>query len=102
MTDESYNALRCAQHGLELVEIVDRVQKLVDQYHGQNVAQGVMATDLHYIKAKVDQIEHSLEKNFALRSEFQEIKDEWRKFLGIILVAIVVAAIGFVIRGGLK
>jgi hypothetical protein len=87
----------------EAVEgVIDRVQVLVDQYHTQNVAQAEMKGDVSHIRAKVDKIEVSLEKDFALRSEFAEIKSEWRKFLGLILGAIVLGLIGFVLRGGLK
>jgi hypothetical protein len=83
-------------------EVVARVQDLVKQYHAQNVAQATMIGDLAHIRDKVDAIEKSLEKDFALRSEFAEIKSEWRKFLGIVLTTVALGFLGFMLKGGLK
>jgi hypothetical protein len=75
-------------------EIADRVQLLVEQFHAQNVAQAEMRGDLAHIRTKVDEIETSLKKDFALRSEFVEVKKEWRTFLGWVLAAVVAAVLG--------
>lgn len=86
-------------------EVVVRLQDLVLQYHGQNVAQATVASDLTHIKGKVDQIEASLGKDFALRSEFVEIKGEWRMFLKIVLGAILatlLSGLGWAVKGGIK
>lgn len=89
-------------HDDTLQEIVRRVQQLVNEYHAQNVIQARMEGDITHIRAKVDEIEKNLEKDYALRSEFVEVKSEWRKFLGIILIGVALAFIGFVLKGGLK
>ena len=83
-------------------QIADRTQTLVDQYHTQNVRQAEMAGDIIHIRGKADEIERMLEKDYALRSEFQEIKSEWRRFLGLVLSAIVLAFVGYMVKGGLK
>ena len=75
-------------------EVVNRVQELVLQFHAQNVAQTEMRGDVSHIRSKVDEIEKSLEKDFALRSEFAEVKGEWRKFLGLVLASVLAAILG--------
>jgi hypothetical protein len=77
-------------------DVVARVQELVIQFHTQNVAQAEMGKDLTHIRGKVDDIEKSLKDDFALRSEFAEVKKEWRTYLGLILAAVVAAVLGAV------
>jgi len=86
-------------------EVTDRTKLLVGQFHAQNVAQAEMRGDVLHIRGKVDQIEKSLENDFALRSEFIEVKGEWRRFLGLILASVLAAilgGLGWISRGGLK
>jgi bacterioferritin (cytochrome b1) len=83
-------------------EVVERVQDLVGQYHVQNTAQATMALNIIHIREKVDAIEESLKTNYAFRSEFKEIKTEWRRFLGIVLGTIAVGIAGWILKGGLQ
>ncbi len=86
-------------------DVVKRVQHLVDQYHEQNVAQAELHGDILHIKDKVDQIERSLGKDFALRTEFVEVKGEWRLFLKLVLGAILatlLSGLGWIVKGGTK
>lgn len=96
MTEAEMEVLREQVHAAAAVqhEIVVRVQSLVEQFHAQNLAQAEMRGDVTHIRGKVDDIEESLKKDFALRSEFIEIKGEWRKFLGLVLASVLAAILG--------
>jgi hypothetical protein len=86
-------------------DVVARVQLLINQFHAQNVSQAEIRGDVAHIRGKVDDIERSLEKDFPLRSEFVEVKSEWRKFLGIVLAAVLAAVLGLIgigVKGGLR
>lgn len=82
--------------------MVDRVQKLVEQYHAQNILQTALNGDVSHIRGQIDVMVLSLRTDFARRSEFLEIKTEWRRFLGIVLVLVLTAVIGLVLNGGFK
>ena len=96
MTEADIEVLReqVRSHNDTQREIIVRVQTLVEQFHAQNVAQAEMRGDVTHIRSKVDEIEKSLEKDFALRSEFAEVKGEWRKFLGLVLASVLAAILG--------
>lgn len=82
-----------------------QAQELSKQLHAQNIAYAEMRGDVTHIKGKVDDIEKSLEKDFALRSEFVEVKGEWRKFLAIVLLSVLTAILSLVlvgVKGGLR
>jgi hypothetical protein len=83
---------RVANDGLK--DALQKLDQLVNQYG-----------DVIHIREKVDAIEESLKKDYAYRSEFVEVKSEWRKFLGIILVAVfttILSIIGWVVKGSFK
>jgi hypothetical protein len=94
---------RVANDGLK--DALQKLDQLVNQYHEQQVIQVTMNGDVIHIREKVDAIEESLKKDYAYRSEFVEVKSEWRKFLGIILVAVfttILSIIGWVVKGSFK
>jgi len=81
-----------------LEEVTHRLQELVAQYHAQNVTQAIMLEDMRHVRGKVDAISLALKQDFALRSEFVELKGQWHKFLGTVLVAVLVTALALVLR----
>lgn len=82
-------------HDEAIAHVVERTQLLVDQYHEQNRAQAAIARDVEYIRETLDAIQSSqtairlaLDKDYVRRPEFVEMKAQWHKFLGTVLLAV--------------
>lgn len=107
MGDTEYNPLRCEEHTRDLDIIVSRVQKLVDEYHAENVTlEGVKGRiEMLTMRVPVDlpqQLAILTAKHDTLHSDFKLMRSQWYYFIGLICTGFIVGLVTFVVNGGLK
>ncbi len=86
--------------------IIQRVQLLVDQYHTQNVAMAKLQGDVSVLCQRVpndlpDQLATMREQMKNMRDDLGTLRIQWYSIVGTILTALIVAAVTFIVRGGL-
>jgi hypothetical protein len=117
MPDESFDLRRCLDHEKTLDSIVGRVQKLVDEFHQQNVVitgiQGnlsvlcdrvpvtlhtqlsKMETELKVMQRDVEEIK-ALVRTLTSREDFVLLRTQWYSFIALVATSVVAAILALV------
>ena len=86
---------------LDLLEVIKKLNVLIAQRGDDRVVWAEMGKDLDHIKEKVDKIEHVLDTEVASKSSVEGMQKWWTIIASAIVLAVVGAAVAFVLRGGL-
>jgi hypothetical protein len=90
---------RQANHDLEM--IVERVQRLVDQYHDQNVTLTRMDATLTTGVRDIEAIKVIVRDKVAGREEFLTVRNQFWTGIGVVALGILTAFTTWLVRGGL-
>ena len=104
---ENYDPRFCAIHDGTLDDIVDRVQKLVDEYHGTTVALAEVKGRIDLLTARVptdlpERLTSLTIKHDGLHKDFTLLRGQVYMLVGTILLSLVGAVMTWIVRGGLR
>jgi hypothetical protein len=102
-----YDPRFCAIHEQTLNDIVDRVQKLVDEYHGNNVAVTEMRGQINLLTARVptdlpQQLTSLSIRHDGLHKDFTLLRGQVYMLVGSVLLSLLGGLMTFILRGGLR
>jgi len=102
-----YDPRFCALHEGTLDEVVTRVQKLVDEYHGTNVALEKVKGQIELLTARVptdlpQQLTSLSIRHDGLHKDFTMLRGQVYMLVGTIILSLVGAVMTWVLRGGLR
>lgn len=85
----------------DLDMVVGRVQRLVDQYHEQNIVIARMDGTLTQGVKDIEEIKELLKNKFALRDEFLTVRNQLWAGIGVVLLGGLSALVTWIVKGGL-
>jgi len=102
-----YDPRFCAIHEGTLDDIVARVQKLVDEYHGNNVSLAEVKGQINLLTARVpsdlpQQLTSLSVRHDGLHHDFTMLRGQVYALVGTIILALVGAMMTWIVRGGLR
>lgn len=102
-----YDPRFCAIHEGTLDDVVTRVQKLVDEYHGNNVALSDLRGQLNTLTARVpsdlpQQLTSLSIRHDGLHRDFTMLRGQVYALVGTIILSLVGAVMTWIMRGGLR
>lgn len=102
-----YDPRFCAMHEGTLDEIVSRVQKLVDEYHGNNVTLATLQGRLDTLTARVpvdlpQQLTSLSVRHDGLHRDFTMLRGQVYALVGTILLSAVGVLVTWIMKGGLR
>lgn len=102
-----YDPRFCAIHDGTLEEIVSRVQKLVDEYHGNNVALSDLRGQLNTLTARVpvdlpQQLTSLSVRHDGLHKDFTMLRGQVYALVGTIIMTAVGVIVTWIMKGGLR
>lgn len=102
--DKELTIVQTGQKTIErdLDQAIERMQELVDQYHGQNVVQAEMNAKLDSIKRDVCEIKRTLAEKVAPLADFISLRNQVWAGIAIIVIGVISALVKFVLLGGLS
>ena len=86
----------------DLTMVIERLQRLVDQYHEQNVTIGRMDVRLASACNDIVEIKAILANKVPTREEFLTVRNQLWAGVSVIVMAILSALATWVIKGGLR
>jgi len=102
-----YDPRFCAIHEGTLNEIVDRVQRLVDEYHVNNVASAEMRGQINLLTSRVpvdlpQQLTSLSIRHDGLHKDFMALRGQVYMLIGSVLLSLLGGLMTFILRGGLR
>lgn len=102
--DKELTIVQAGQKTIErdLDSAIERMQELVNQYHGQNVVQADMNAKLDVIQRDVTEIKRTLAEKVAPLADFITLRNQVWAGIGLMVLTIIGALVKFVLLGGLS
>ena len=102
-----YDPRFCAIHEGTLDEIVSRVQKLVDEYHGNNLTLSDLRGQLNTLTARVpvdlpQQLTSLSVRHDGLHKDFTMLRGQVYALVGTIIMSAVGVIVTWIMKGGLR
>ena len=102
-----YDPRFCAIHEGALDDVVTRVQKLVDEYHGTNVALAEVKGQINLLTSRVpgdlpQQLTSLSIRHDGLHKDFTLLRGQVYMLVGTIILSLVGAVMTWIVRGGLR
>jgi hypothetical protein len=102
-----YDPRFCAIHEGTLDEIVSRVQKLVDEYHGNTVALTDLRGQLNTLTARVpvdlpQQLTSLSVRHDGLHKDFTMLRGQVYALVGTIIMTAVGVIVTWIMKGGMR
>jgi hypothetical protein len=102
-----YDPRFCALHEGTLEDVVTRVQKLVDEYHGTNVALAEVKGHINLLTGRVppdlpQQLTSLSIRHDGLHKDFTLLRGQVYMLVGTIILSLVGAVMTWIVRGGLR
>lgn len=102
---EQYSYIRCLEHGRDLDRVFKRTQELVEEYHTVNLGMTALQGTVDRLCDRVPtdlpaQLATIQTQVSAARDDFTLLRSQWYKTIGLVVGAVLLAAVALVLRGG--